>query len=464
MAGLNEAPLIQKLAIPGVAILILFLGYTSQWLFRIAGDDLSPGPLTAYQSTMFNVLLLSLLWTYYKACTVSPGRYVFHLDDKSTGKLSPTVPPHADGTPRWCKKCAAPKPPRAHHCRMCGRCIPKMDHHCPWTGNCVSLTTFPHFLRFLVYTNISLLTLGYFLALRFLALWNARHLPAYLGPSLGALIHLTLLSLAWFFTQLALAILLVSTLRNWALNTTMIESWEIERHQAIVDRSGSKGGDWWGVMGPDGERIKLERVEFPYDLSFFGNMAQAMGTRNVLLWLLPLAGGPRIRKDGKGPGWVWEENGLNDREGMWPPPQPDKARHAANRAGWPAAQASAEDFAVQYGSPEEELAAFKARQAADLRRREVQRSQIMAELEEVDDYDYDYEFVDEVDDSYDHYEQNGGGWANSEGERLRDYGVDEDADGVPRVQELLEHEDEDLPLGELLRRRNVSRTTHDDDD
>ena len=38
-----------------------------------------------------------------------------------------------DGTPhkKYCKRCKAYKPPRAHHCSMCRRCVVKMDHHCP---------------------------------------------------------------------------------------------------------------------------------------------------------------------------------------------------------------------------------------------------------------------------------------------------------------------------------------------
>ena len=32
---------------------------------------------------------------------------------------------------KYCRKCKAFKPPRAHHCSICGRCIVKMDHHCP---------------------------------------------------------------------------------------------------------------------------------------------------------------------------------------------------------------------------------------------------------------------------------------------------------------------------------------------
>lgn len=37
------------------------------------------------------------------------------------------------GGARFCAKCSAYKPPRAHHCRRCGRCVLRMDHHCVWT-------------------------------------------------------------------------------------------------------------------------------------------------------------------------------------------------------------------------------------------------------------------------------------------------------------------------------------------
>lgn len=32
---------------------------------------------------------------------------------------------------KFCRRCNAFKPQRAHHCSICGRCIVKMDHHCP---------------------------------------------------------------------------------------------------------------------------------------------------------------------------------------------------------------------------------------------------------------------------------------------------------------------------------------------
>ncbi|KAH7321395.1 DHHC palmitoyltransferase-domain-containing protein [Stachybotrys elegans] len=419
MAGFNDVPMVQSLAVPAVCLLIAFLGYGSQLVFRYS-KTLQPGPLSDSETLLFNTLLVLLWITYYRAVSTDPGRYIF------TDRVI-----DADG--RWCNKCNAPKPPRAHHCRVCRRCVPKMDHHCPWTKNCVSMTTFPHFLRFLVYANISLWTLGYLLWQRLYSIWEARNLPAYLGPSLPALIAWAMLSGTCFLTSLALGIILSTTVRSWLFNCTMIEGWEIDRHEAIAERGGR---DWWDVTDADGKSIRFEKVEFPYDIGFFANMAQAMGTSNILLWLFPFAGNPALGKDGKGSGWVWEENGFNRAEGMWPPPDPDKLRHAGRP--WPAA---ARDYDAELRdldlSPEDAKRAFQQRQEQDLRRKRV----LMAELEEVD----------EVDD-YGEASAAGGArslWVNSDGERLRDYGVDDDDD------DEIAADDEDVPLGELLRRRKV---------
>lgn len=472
MAGLLTGPAsgsLQKLFIPGVCLLIIFLGYSSQWLFNTA-EYLEPGPLTERQTTTFNILLVCVWWTYYKACSVSPGRYNFarpsNLTERDAQDETPNRPTTTTTTlpPRWCKKCAAPKPPRAHHCRHCGTCIPKMDHHCPWTANCVSLQTFPYFLRFLVYTNLALA----YLVLRLLyprlraVFWDNSALPAYLGPSVPAVAHLVLLALVGGLTSLALTILLVTTARGWLLNQTMIEGWEQERHEAVLLRH--KKGGWWDGGGGGGPELNIQRVEFPYDVGFFANMAQAMGTRNILSWFDPIIGrGPVVSQEvGTGVGWVYEENGFNDREGMWPPPDPDKMRRGAR---WPGAAAAAADSVRvdEHGrSPLEEVAEFRQRQEMDLRRRSG-RSGVIAELgsdEELADLDYEYIDGDSAsgysDDESSSEESDGRavfeqgvdgkpGWTNSEGDRLRDYGVDEDADD----------DDEDVPLGELLRRRRA---------
>lgn len=134
MSGFNDAPLVKRLAVPGVCLLISFLAYTSQLLFYLADDDLPPGRLSPAESYTFNALLLCLWYTYYKACTVDPGRYPFPDD------VIEVPEPDEYGLLRgWCRKCSAPKPPRAHHCRNCRRCVPRMDHHV--SSNLVSRRT-----------------------------------------------------------------------------------------------------------------------------------------------------------------------------------------------------------------------------------------------------------------------------------------------------------------------------------
>lgn len=427
---------LQVLAIPTVVLLILFLGYFSQYLFNTS-SNLGSGPLTTSETVTLNTLLLCLWWTYYKACTVNPGTY---------------PPPSSSATPtntkRWCKKCQLPKPPRAHHCRHCNRCIPKMDHHCPWTGTCVSLQTFPHFLRFLIYTNLSLLHLSLLIFRRASGIWASRHLPSYLGPSLASLTTLTILALLAGGVFLALAILLVTTLKNLLFNTTMIESWEIERHESLLDRYANPNSS---LDLSSHTLATLSQIEFPYDIDMYTNVSSAMGTRNPLLWLFPLSGNPTIHPSGSGTGWSYEENDFNPHHGMWPPPDPDKLRRSYQPPGRGAG------FGEQYASPADAKRAFLRRQEEDFRRRnggDRFRSGIIAELDEED------ELVDLESERNEEDEGMDGepGWTNAEGDRLRDYGVDEeveDEDMIPLDGEEEEEDDDDVPLGELLRRRKV---------
>ncbi|KAL2125114.1 hypothetical protein VTJ04DRAFT_1479 [Mycothermus thermophilus] len=493
MAGIKTGPSsrgLHLIYIPAVCILIAFLGYFSQFLFN-SDPNIAPGPLTRRQTLTFNALLICLWWCYYSACTVDPGRYVFPKDtSRPSSSASNDARPEQQQQPaiptkRWCKKCNAPKPLRAHHCRHCARCIPKMDHHCPWTGNCVSMQSFPDFLRFLVYANLGLWYLGFLLWPRLRAIWGDRHLPAYLGPSAGSLVGLALLTIVHFVTSAALLVMLVTTVRSWLTNCTMIEAWEIERHEAAVARtetgddyetsSGHGSNDPFWADDASVLRARLSRIEFPYDIGIFANMAQAMGTRNPLRWFLPVFGGHPVvdnSRPGVGAGWRWEENGFNDLPGMWPPPDPDKMRREAAlqrrhpREGEKIGGVIA-DYDI-YQTPEELKAAFARRQQEDLLRRQRLRERqqqqhqqghgqgrIIAELEEID---------------------GGGGyepWTNSEGERLWDYGVDEDVeeDRLPSPESAHKerndpndnsyyygqnnNEDDDVPLAELIRRRKV---------
>ncbi|KAL2169866.1 hypothetical protein VTG60DRAFT_5544 [Thermothelomyces hinnuleus] len=104
------------------------------------------------------VLFLLLNWCYTTAVFTPPGSttnehgYSTLPTHNAPNITSFTV--KSNGELRFCKKCQARKPDRAHHCSTCRRCVLKMDHHCPWLATCVGLRNHKAFLLFLIYTTL----------------------------------------------------------------------------------------------------------------------------------------------------------------------------------------------------------------------------------------------------------------------------------------------------------------------
>lgn len=99
-----------------------------------------------------------LNWSYTTAVFTPPGSTT---NDMGYGLLPTQNTPQAtsftvksNGEFRFCKKCQARKPDRAHHCSTCRRCVLKMDHHCPWLATCIGLRNHKAFLLFLIYTTL----------------------------------------------------------------------------------------------------------------------------------------------------------------------------------------------------------------------------------------------------------------------------------------------------------------------
>ncbi|GAQ11882.1 palmitoyltransferase pfa4 [Aspergillus lentulus] len=394
---------ISQLAIPFVCALISFLAYTSQLFFYYFEE----APLRSQELWRLNIFALCIWVCYYRACTVDPGRIP---KDWMPSNLKQLEKDCAGGRQRWCRRCEAFKPPRAHHCKTCQRCIPKMDHHLGMG-----------YLETLLFERASIV-------------WSSRHLPSYLGPSLGQLIHLFILLVVNSLTWLALFILLLRSLWSLALNTTTIESWEIERHETLLRRARHFGGY---LSGPGGIQVRIKKQEFPYDIGIWSNIKAGMGgSANVLSWFWPFAATPD-----QSTGLEFEVNGFEDPNLSWPPPDPDRIPLPAKREDMSAAIAAAD---ASYHRAVQARNMQRSNDASHSGGGHIQRRKRFHDrFNENKTKEQDSES--ESDTSDDGEVQDGEeGWKNSEGDRLRDFGVDEEAEF---------YDEEDIPLGILIQRR-----------
>lgn len=134
MIDVNVPP---RVTVSAVVALILFLAYSPQHSF------LEPY-ISKNESLFFNFLLANLWVSYYFAVTTPPGsppknwvptsidelKRQGGKDEKGDGAENEDEKVWAIGGERWCSKCEAWKPRRAHHCKVCKTCVMKMDHHC----------------------------------------------------------------------------------------------------------------------------------------------------------------------------------------------------------------------------------------------------------------------------------------------------------------------------------------------
>jgi palmitoyltransferase len=114
---------LSRFAVPFVYGLIFILGYPSQWLLM----HLDPGPLTKNELIATNVTLILIWITYTKSVYVDPGKIPRDWAEKELGNEKSTVSERERDvvakSRKWCRKCDAPKPPRAHHCKECKRYV-----------------------------------------------------------------------------------------------------------------------------------------------------------------------------------------------------------------------------------------------------------------------------------------------------------------------------------------------------
>ena len=163
--GLTTWAVYVEYSLSRIWVVTSWKGTASIRIFLAIADSYSLG----YVAMLGGVTLYVLLnWSYTTAVVTDPGSPLSppsmesnragysHLPSQES-TINPELPSFtvkSTGGTRFCKKCQARKPDRAHHCSTCRRCVLKMDHHCPWLATCVGMRNYKPFILFCAYTTI----------------------------------------------------------------------------------------------------------------------------------------------------------------------------------------------------------------------------------------------------------------------------------------------------------------------
>ncbi|KAI8973479.1 zf-DHHC-domain-containing protein, partial [Mycotypha africana] len=248
------------LTIASVTIIVLFTAFTSQ--FFVIWPYIGPINTRSIIITLsLNSFLLMIVINYFLTCTTDPGRVPNNWMPRQQAYIEVKKSTH---TPRFCRTCKNFKPPRSHHCSRCGRCVLKMDHHCPWVNNCIGFANYGHFIRLLIYINISAVYIFTLLACRLAQLTRSSQFQL-------DITEIVFMSINLMIT--ASAILGVGALSCYHIfyistNTTTIEAWEKGRSLTI-------------------KRMEsVKNIKYPYNRGIYKNLTAVLGKRPIF-WLIP---------------------------------------------------------------------------------------------------------------------------------------------------------------------------------
>lgn len=236
----------------------------------------------------FTSLVAMLLWCYAVAVVTDPGSVPlgwlpFEDEEEALAELerqryNPEMKLTGAARVRFCRKCRAWKPDRAHHDSMSGRCVLKMDHYCIWIVNCVGLLNYKAFLLFLLYTCLACCLSSGLLAPACLAFILDK--PGGSSTAPGTVFIAAVVSIAFALSLLGF---LIMHARMVAANCTTIEMYEKQRVASwpynrgfrwnFVDVFGHKPSQWWvPTLSPEHRQAVLDAALQPIEKGGYTNV------------------------------------------------------------------------------------------------------------------------------------------------------------------------------------------------
>ena len=295
----------QKASLPVAVVLFLFgfLYYTTTRVVLWRRLETSVNG-TIYRWVLFATTSLALgLYVASVLCEAGkvPDGWQPDMED---GNNFWEVKRKGKGLKRFCQKCNAYKPPRAHHCRVCQKCVLRMDHHCVWINNCVGHKNYKAFFLFLFYAVLAVGHSAMILS------WNmvtsesdnrkkkiSNNSAAGNSSTSGAWDWDAICEVAALMISfpLLIAIGLLFTWHVWltSRNCTTIEHYEGVRSKVTLTQSIDENGETSSARGEsDSNGGKVTRtttsttITHPYSLGLSGNLREVLGAK-MRYWFFP---------------------------------------------------------------------------------------------------------------------------------------------------------------------------------
>jgi palmitoyltransferase len=311
----------QKMSLPVFFVLFLFgfLYYTTSTIVLYGRFETSVDG-TIHRSILFVTTSLALcLYVASVMCEAGKVPDGWQPDMEDANNFW-EVKRKGKGLKRFCQKCNAYKPPRAHHCRVCQKCVLRMDHHCVWINNCVGHKNYKAFFLFLFYAVLAVGHSAMILSWNMvasesgsskkkLAASNTAAAAAAAAATTGsnsdsnawdwdAICEVTALMVSF---PLLLAIGLLFAWHVWltSKNCTTIEHYEGVRSKLTLPHPigengertttttiSSEGGDGSNKATGTNATTTIKKIEHPYSLGLSGNLREVLGAK-MRYWLFP---------------------------------------------------------------------------------------------------------------------------------------------------------------------------------